>query len=357
VIAGRDERIDYRTVPAATFTHPEVASVGLTEARAREAGHDVVVGRFPFTALGRAQTYGSTEGLVKVVAGRRYREVLGVHIIGPGASDLIPEGVLAMHLEATLDDIAGTIHAHPTLGEGTAEAAMVALGLPVHTAPAPPAAAPAPPAMAVEAPHFHLTVAVDAEALLAFRAGLNRQLRARGEDLEVTLDDLVVKACAGLLGLDPDLNVSFAGDRLLRHRRVHVGIAVPGPGRPVVAVVRDADRKRLTQLAREARDLTGRARAGELAAGELAGATFTVSNLGGSGVDRFLALIDPPQAAVLAVGAVQDELAVGDDGQPAVRRRMRLTLSIDHRALDGATGAGFLQQLKGALERPLQIVA
>ncbi|HEV2919250.1 MAG TPA: dihydrolipoyl dehydrogenase [Actinomycetota bacterium] len=135
VIAGGDERIDYRTVPAATFTHPEVASVGLTEARAREAGHDVVVGRFPFTALGRAQTYGSTEGLVKVVAGRRYREVLGVHIIGPGASDLIPEGVLAMHLEATLDDIADTIHAHPTLGESTMEAAMVALGLPVHTAP------------------------------------------------------------------------------------------------------------------------------------------------------------------------------------------------------------------------------
>jgi dihydrolipoamide dehydrogenase len=133
VIAGHDERMNYRAVPAATFTHPEVASVGLTEARAREAGHDVVVGRFPFTALGRAQTYGVTEGLVKVVAERRYREVLGVHIIGPSASDLIPEGVLAMHLEATLDDIADTIHAHPTLGESGMEAAMVALGLPVHT--------------------------------------------------------------------------------------------------------------------------------------------------------------------------------------------------------------------------------
>jgi dihydrolipoamide dehydrogenase len=133
VIAGHDERMDYRTVPAATFTHPEVASVGLTEAKAREAGHDVVVGRFPFTALGRAQTYGHTEGLVKVVAERRYREVLGVHIIGPSASDLIPEGVMAMHLEATLDDIADTIHAHPTLGESGMEAAMVALGLPVHT--------------------------------------------------------------------------------------------------------------------------------------------------------------------------------------------------------------------------------
>jgi dihydrolipoamide dehydrogenase len=136
VIAGHDERMNYKAVPAATFTHPEVASVGLTEAKAREAGHDVVVGRFPFTALGRAQTYGSTEGLVKVVAERKYREVLGVHIIGPSASDLIPEGALAMHLEATLDDIADTIHAHPTLGEGTMEAAMVALGLPVHMAPA-----------------------------------------------------------------------------------------------------------------------------------------------------------------------------------------------------------------------------
>jgi dihydrolipoamide dehydrogenase len=135
VMAGHDDRMDYKAVPAATFTHPEVASVGLTEAAARSAGHDVVVGRFPFSALGRAQTYGATEGLVKVVAERGYGEVLGVHIIGPGASDLIPEGVKALRLEATLRDIADTIHAHPTLGEGTMEAAMVALGLPVHTAP------------------------------------------------------------------------------------------------------------------------------------------------------------------------------------------------------------------------------
>jgi dihydrolipoamide dehydrogenase len=135
VMAGHDERMDYKAVPAATFTHPEVASVGLTEAAARSAGHDVVVGRFPFSALGRAQTFGSTEGLVKVVADRGYGEVLGVHIIGPGASDLIPEGVKALRLEATLGDIADAIHAHPTLGEGTMEAAMVALGLPVHTAP------------------------------------------------------------------------------------------------------------------------------------------------------------------------------------------------------------------------------
>jgi dihydrolipoamide dehydrogenase len=135
VIAGHDEKMDYKAVPAATFTHPEVASVGLSEAKARDAGHEVVVGKFPFAALGRAQTYGNTDGLVKIVADKKYGEVLGVHIIGPSASDLIPEGVLALQLEATLEDIANTIHAHPTLGEGSMEAALVALGLPIHIGP------------------------------------------------------------------------------------------------------------------------------------------------------------------------------------------------------------------------------
>src|SRR5262249_56703800 len=103
--------------------------------KAREAGHEVVVGKFPFAALGRAQTYGSTDGLIKLVADKKYGEILGVHIIGPSASDLIPEGVLALNLEATLEDIANAIHAHPTLGEGTMEASLVALGLPVHVGP------------------------------------------------------------------------------------------------------------------------------------------------------------------------------------------------------------------------------
>jgi dihydrolipoamide dehydrogenase len=135
VIAGHDEKMDYKAVPAATFTHPEVASVGLTEQKAREAGHDVVVGKFPFAALGRAQTYGNTDGLMKIVSDKKYGEILGVHVIGPSASDLIPEGVLAIQLEATLEDIANTIHAHPTLGEASMEASMVALGMPLHVGP------------------------------------------------------------------------------------------------------------------------------------------------------------------------------------------------------------------------------
>ncbi|GAB3297234.1 dihydrolipoyl dehydrogenase [Parasphingorhabdus pacifica] len=136
VIAGSDHaRMDYTAVPAATFTHPEVASVGLTEAQAVEKGHEVVTSKMPFAALGRAKTYGDTEGFMKVVAGAQYGEVLGVHIIGPSASDLIPEGTLAMTLEATLDELGETIHAHPTLGEIGMEAAMSALGLPIHTPP------------------------------------------------------------------------------------------------------------------------------------------------------------------------------------------------------------------------------
>jgi pyruvate dehydrogenase E2 component (dihydrolipoamide acetyltransferase) len=195
-------------------------------------------------------------------------------------------------------------------------------------------------------PHFYLTTKVDAEELMSLRA-----------ELDVSVNDLVVKACAVLLAANPELNVSWGGDRLLAHKRVHVGIAVAVDGGLLVPVLRDADRKTITEVAREARELIARARAGKLAADELTGGTFTVSNLGMFGIDQFTAVINPPEAAILAVGAALDEPVVTDDGAVAVRRRMRLTLSIDHRALDGATGAGFLQQLKHLLEHPLRIVS
>ena len=124
--------MDYNVVPSCTYTHPEVASVGLSERKARDDGYDVRVGKFPFSASGRAMTYGATDGLVKVVADAKYGELLGVHIVGPGASDLIPEAALGIRLEATLEDIAGTIHAHPTLSESVMEAALAATGASIH---------------------------------------------------------------------------------------------------------------------------------------------------------------------------------------------------------------------------------
>jgi dihydrolipoamide dehydrogenase len=129
---GQESRMDYRSVPACVFTHPEIASVGLTEAQAHEQGYDVLTGKFPFAANAKASVYGERQGFVKVVSEARYGQVLGVHIVGPHASDLILEGGLALSMEATLDEIEASIHAHPTLGEAVAEAALAVRGLALH---------------------------------------------------------------------------------------------------------------------------------------------------------------------------------------------------------------------------------
>jgi dihydrolipoamide dehydrogenase len=132
-IAGKHvQTIDYLTVPNCTYSHPEVASVGLTERAAREEGYDVVVGKFPFSALGKAMILGDTGGFVKIVAEKRYDEVLGVHIIGPRATELIAEGVLGRKLETTVEEIANTVHAHPTLAEAMLEAAHDVYGEAIH---------------------------------------------------------------------------------------------------------------------------------------------------------------------------------------------------------------------------------
>ncbi len=129
---GHEVSYDGSAVPACTFTHPEIASVGLTEAQARARHGEVLVGQFPFDALGRARAYGASDGFVKIVAGARHGDVIGMHVIGPAASEIISEGVLAIRLQATLDDLRETIHAHPTFPEATAEAAWMAIGQPLH---------------------------------------------------------------------------------------------------------------------------------------------------------------------------------------------------------------------------------
>ena len=132
-MAGLDPRpLDYDQVPSVTYCEPEVGSVGLTEAAARKKGHDVAVGRFPFSALGKAAIIGKTGGFVKVVRDKKYDELLGVHIIGPHATDLIAEACVALRLESTTEELFRTIHAHPTLSEAMAEAAHAAVGHPIH---------------------------------------------------------------------------------------------------------------------------------------------------------------------------------------------------------------------------------
>jgi dihydrolipoamide dehydrogenase len=132
-IAGREPRpIDYNLCPNCTYCDPEVASVGLTEKKAVESGHAVKIGKFPFQAIGKANIIGESEGFVKIVAEEKFGEILGVHIIGPHATDLIAEACVAMNLEATAEDLANTIHAHPTLSEALGEAAHAAFDMPIH---------------------------------------------------------------------------------------------------------------------------------------------------------------------------------------------------------------------------------
>src|SRR5262249_44064081 len=132
-IAGRDPRpVDYGNVPSCTYCRPQVASIGLTEARAKENGRDVTVGKFPFTASGKAVALGETEGFVKVVADKTSGEILGVHILGPEATEIIHEFAVGRTLEATLEEIIHTIHAHPTLSEAALEATLSALGQAIH---------------------------------------------------------------------------------------------------------------------------------------------------------------------------------------------------------------------------------
>jgi pyruvate dehydrogenase E2 component (dihydrolipoamide acetyltransferase) len=205
-----------------------------------------------------------------------------------------------------------------------------------------------------QAPHIYLTSAIDVTELLAFRADINETLRIACAG-KVSVNDLIVKAVAATLRADLSVNVSYAGDKLLRHRGIHLGVAVAIPAGLVVPVIRDADRKSVSEIAVETRDKAERARARKLRADEMSGGTFTISNLGMFGIEQFTAVINPPQAAILAVGAAADEVQL-IDGQVVNRKILRVTLSADHRAVDGATAATFLQQLRGLLEHPLRIV-
>lgn len=206
-----------------------------------------------------------------------------------------------------------------------------------------------------QAPHFYLTSAIDVTDLVAFRGELNQRLQA-ADGPKISVNDLVVKGVATSLRANPSVNVSFGGDKLLQHKRIHLGVAVAIEGGLVVPVIRDTDRKSVSEIAVEGRELAGRARDGKLKADEMSGGTFTISNLGMFGVEQFSAVINPPEAGILAVGAVKDEVQVRA-GEFVARKIMRVTLSADHRAVDGAVGAAFLQQLTGLLEDPLRIIA
>ena len=213
-------------------------------------------------------------------------------------------------------------------------------------------------ASAREIPHFYVTAAADAEELMTLRADLNAKLAAAGRR-KVSVNDLLIRAVALAIRKHPDVNVSYSGDEsttMLVHDRVNIGVAVAAESGLIVPVIQDADTKTVTQLGAETRELVRLAGERKLTPAQTSGGTFTISNLGMYAVEDFTAIINPPEAAILAVGATTREpTVVGDEIVP--RYRMRYTLSSDHRVIDGALAAQFLKSLTALIESPWLIVA
>jgi pyruvate dehydrogenase E2 component (dihydrolipoamide acetyltransferase) len=201
-------------------------------------------------------------------------------------------------------------------------------------------------------PHFFLTTDVDMERAAEARAALNRDL---SDEAKVSFNDLIVKATAFALLRHRACNAWFQEDHIRYWNVAHVGMAVAVEDGLITPVVRDADRKSLSAIGRESRELAQKARNRRLTPAEYTGATFTVSNLGMFDIDEFTAVINPPEAGILAVGGITPK-PVAIDGTVQVRKRMRVTMSCDHRVIDGATGAAFLRTLKQMLENPLAML-
>ncbi len=200
------------------------------------------------------------------------------------------------------------------------------------------------------APHFYLTVEIDMGKAIEWR----KQINAVAPE-KISFNDLVIKACAMALKQHPAVNSSWLGDKIRRHKVVHIGVAVAVEDGLLVPVIRHADMKSLSQIHSEVRTLAAKARERKLQPDEMQGNTFTISNLGMFGIEEFTAIINPPDACILAVGSIVEKPVV-KDGTIKPGHMMKVTLSCDHRVVDGATGAQFLQTLKGILENPIRLL-
>jgi pyruvate dehydrogenase E2 component (dihydrolipoamide acetyltransferase) len=200
------------------------------------------------------------------------------------------------------------------------------------------------------APHFYLTMEINMDKAVEARKSMNEMAQVK-----ISFNDIVIRAVAAALRQHPDVNVSWLGDKIRRNHHVHIGVAVAVKDGLVVPVVRFADSKSLTHIAAEVKDLAQRAHDKKLQPADWEGSTFTISNLGMFGIEEFTAIINPPDACILAVGGIK-ETPVVKNGQIVPGNVMKVTLSCDHRAVDGAVGSAFLKTLKGYLEDPVRIL-
>ena len=200
------------------------------------------------------------------------------------------------------------------------------------------------------APHFYLTMEANMANAIAARKDINAD-----PDVKISFNDIVVKATAAALRKHPMINASWLGDTIEVHTDINIGVAVAVDDGLVVPVIRNADTKPMTMIGAEVKELAGKARSKKISIQEMQGNTFTISNLGMFGIEEFTAIINPPDACILAVGTIVEKPIV-KDGDIVVGKMMKLTLSCDHRIVDGATGAQFLKTLKSYLENPIRIL-
>ncbi len=206
-----------------------------------------------------------------------------------------------------------------------------------------------------QVPTFYVTTPMALDALMALRKQLNAELEPTG--VKISVNDMIVKAAALALRQFPNLNTHYYGDKLVRHKRINIGIAVAPPAGGVIYVVaRDADKVSLGTLAEGNRGMVERARDLKLKPEDTRGATFSISNLGPFDVSHFTAIINPPEAAVLAIGSGMKTPVVNDDGSISVSLRMNVTISIDHRVSDGAEAAAYLKLMKDIIENPMRLL-
>ena len=200
------------------------------------------------------------------------------------------------------------------------------------------------------APHFYLTMEINMDKSMELRGTVNGV-----SPVKISFNDFVIKACALALKQHPNVNVSWLGDKIRKYKYVNIGVAVAVEDGLLVPVVRNADQKTLSTISGEVKELAGRAKERKLQPKDWEGSTFSVSNLGMFGIDEFTAIINPPDACILAVGAIKQTVKV-EDGEVKPTNVMKVTLSCDHRAVDGATGAAFLQTVKELLENPMRML-
>lgn len=200
------------------------------------------------------------------------------------------------------------------------------------------------------APHFYLTVSINMGEVLEWRKKLLAKLP---DSQKFSVNDFLVGIVARALRKHPNINASWQGDHILQHYDVHMGIAVALPNGLMTPVIRDADKLDVFSIAQRSKDLVARAKDGKLQPQDYEGGTFTISNLGMNGIDEFTAIINPPQAAILAIGASVPTPVVNDKGDVVVETRMRVTMSCDHRVIDGVAGSEFLKTLKSFIEDPM----